>query len=118
MFVPGLVTGDIITGIGPAWTIMLGERFRSSEGDCVDFGLCSTCDMEGTGTPPRRDWGLRDERVGLGACASPERTRPGLLCFCASIGTGFINYPAAPPFWAMVTCLIFLGVCAGTFLVG
>ena len=57
--------------------------------------------------------GLRDERVGLSACASRERTRAGLLCFCASIATGFIGYPAAPPFYAMVTCLIFLGVCAG-----
>ena len=26
MFVPGLVTGDIITKIGPAWTIILGMR--------------------------------------------------------------------------------------------
>ena len=31
MFVPGLVTGDIITNIGPAWTIMLGARFGCSE---------------------------------------------------------------------------------------
>lgn len=57
MFVPGLVTGDIITKIGAAWTIVLG-----------------------------------------------------LLCFCLSIGTGLINYPAAPPLYAMVTCLLLLGV--------
>ena len=36
MFVPGLVTGDIITKIGPAWTIMLGMLGRGgASGDVV-----------------------------------------------------------------------------------